>query len=290
MTDTCTKIEEVIIQSICQRLHISLFTSAGKPIELPDDRAHRWVFPRTHVQPLTFLTELALQSFDFLRCTGDADSLSYSSLYKVTLKSGEVWAVDPTGAQHGYPNPLQPWHDFVQKRSGTIDVEWDIGNFRVVIFNSYGNFPDKVMLARSKERLELAAALDATTPALTKPGVELKSTLDGTDAAFERARAELLDLLDTKMRRLMVYLYSREEVLRRVVEVECILSERAVRANGENDPSDPESEDRMEELVRGMVSTGVTGSGSGASNNGLARRRGGETKDEDPEERRRNSD
>jgi len=62
------------------------------------------------------------------------------NLYKVKLKNAEIWAIDTTGAQHGYGDPLCPWRDFEQHRPSKINRESEFGYIHQV-FQSYGMLP-----------------------------------------------------------------------------------------------------------------------------------------------------
>ena len=66
----CSKIEEVNVNLINQKRRIYPILPSGAQIDLPEPLPH--------------------------------------NLYRVTLKNGEIWAVDTTGAQYGYAEPLCP--------------------------------------------------------------------------------------------------------------------------------------------------------------------------------------
>jgi hypothetical protein len=79
-------------------------------------------------------------------------------LYRVTLKNIEIWAVDTTGAQYGYADLLCPWRDFEQHRSGKINRECEFGYIRHQVYQSYGMFPARHIVAQKIEKQELTKA------------------------------------------------------------------------------------------------------------------------------------
>ncbi|KAL9131473.1 MAG: hypothetical protein Q9217_000621 [Psora testacea] len=117
-----SKIEEVNVSVIDQKLQISLILPTGHKIDPPDSFFH--------------------------------------NIYRVTLQNGEIWAVDATGAQYGYPDPLCPWRDFEQRRSGKINRECEFGYIRHQVYQSYGMIPVRHMVAQKIEKEELTNALE----------------------------------------------------------------------------------------------------------------------------------
>ena len=109
LTELCSKIEEVNVSVSDRKLRISLILPTGHQIDPPDPFFH--------------------------------------NLYRVTLKNGETWAVDTTGAQYGYADPLCPWRDFEQHRSGKINSEYEFGYIRHQVYQSYGMFPARHVVA-----------------------------------------------------------------------------------------------------------------------------------------------
>lgn len=105
--------------------------------------------------------------------------------YKATLKNGDIWAVDTTGAQYGYPDPLCPWRDFEQRRSGKSNRKCEFGKIRHQVYQSYGMFPARHMVAQKIEKQELTKALEEKISALAREhGGKLNAILKGSDAAF----------------------------------------------------------------------------------------------------------
>lgn len=76
--------------------------------------------------------------------------------------------MDTTGAQYGYANPLCPWHDFEQHRSGKVNRECEFGYIRHHVYLSYGMFPVRHMVASTIEKQELTKLLEEKIPALAR--------------------------------------------------------------------------------------------------------------------------
>ncbi|KAF7622426.1 hypothetical protein AFLA_008963 [Aspergillus flavus NRRL3357] len=109
-------------------------------------------------------------------------------IYRVVLKSGGMWAMDPSGAQYGFSECLYTWSDFEKYRTGKVHSENSLGYHRGEMsrFNGYGlDVSDMVLL-------NLTSALDEKIPALANVyGGKLKLILQGSDATFQKAKNEL---------------------------------------------------------------------------------------------------
>ncbi len=93
--------------------------------------------------------------------------------------------MDTTGAQYGYPDPLCPWRDFEQRRSGKSNRKCEFGKIRHQVYQSYGMFPARHMVAQKIEKQELTKALEEKISALAREhGGKLNAILKGSDAAF----------------------------------------------------------------------------------------------------------
>jgi len=147
-------------------------------------------------------------------------------LYRVTLENGEVWAVDTTGAQIGYADPLCPWHDFEQKRSSKIIKECELGYVRNQVCQSYGSHSIRQMVALDIEREELAKAIEDMIPVWARDcGGNLHAILRGSDSAFEEAKNRFLDKLEDHVKAAMAKLYTPERTARRNKRVESQVSQ-----------------------------------------------------------------
>jgi hypothetical protein len=156
LTELCSKIEEVNVGAINRKLRISLF------------------FPnRHHIDP--------------------SDPL-FHNLYGATLKNGEIWAIDTTEAQYGYADPMCPWSDFEQHKSSKINGECEFSYIRHQVFQSYGMFPARHMVAQKMEKQDFAKALEEKVPAWAPEyGGKLNVILRGSDAAFKQAKNRFWD-------------------------------------------------------------------------------------------------
>ncbi|KAH9203805.1 hypothetical protein DL95DRAFT_399012 [Leptodontidium sp. 2 PMI_412] len=77
-----------------------------------------------------------------------------------------IWAVDTTGAQYGYSDPLCPWRDFEQSRSCKLNKECEFGYIRHQVYQSYGMFPMRYIVTQTIEKVELTKALEEMIPML----------------------------------------------------------------------------------------------------------------------------
>ena len=170
----------------------------------------------------------------------------FHNLYRVTLKSGEVWAIDTTGAQYGYPNPCDPWPDFEQRRSCKVIRECDFGYIRRQVWQDYGMFPMKYMVTQKIEKLELAEALEEKIPTLAQGhGGKLNAILRGSDAAFKEAKDRFLDQLDDHLKASMAKLYDPDQTARRNKEVERQLPQNM---------ADPDKKKSLNDFLRFVAS------------------------------------
>ncbi|KAK6828783.1 hypothetical protein RU639_003699 [Aspergillus parasiticus] len=133
-------------------------------------------------------------------------------IYRVVLKSGEIWAMDPSGAQYGFSECLYTWSDFEKYRLGKVHFANSLGYHRGEMsrFNGYG------LDVSDMELLELTSALDEKIPALANVyGGKLKLILQGSDATFQKAKNELLDQLSICVNRCLDEIYAPERVAKR---------------------------------------------------------------------------
>jgi hypothetical protein len=141
------------------------------------------------------------------------DGLSHN-LYRVTLKNGEKWAIDVTGAQFGYPEPLCPWQDYIMTRVKKIKKEQAFGAVR-------RDFSTNGAMQVRPEKLELAKMLeDKITEWAGEygPGGLFNAILNGSDAAFKAARDKFLNVFNKHVNSSMIEVFSPKNVARRVEE------------------------------------------------------------------------
>lgn len=113
----------------------------------------------------------------------------------VTLKDGEMYAVDVTGAQYGYYDSVYPWDQYLQTRVQTSGQE--------VSFRSFGSLKTKYHGAvwcatpgykgavRTAHR-EFATTFDRAVDEWQGKGVKVVEMLRMGAEAFVRARGELM--------------------------------------------------------------------------------------------------
>ena len=119
-------------------------------------------------------------------------------LYKVTLKNGEVWAVDPTGSQYGYPDPLCPWHSLEQRRSYKVGGIEMYGALKQQAYQAGRTIPMRHFVAEMTEKRALTEKIENKIPALAEACEN--NILGGTDANSEKAKHRFLDQLDGHLR------------------------------------------------------------------------------------------
>jgi hypothetical protein len=194
LTELCSQVEEVNASVINQKLRVSPILPTGQHIDPPNSLFH--------------------------------------NLYRATLKSGEIWAIDTTGAQCGYADPLCPWRDFEQHRSSSINRECKFGYIRHRVFQSSGMFPMRPMVAQKVEKQDLTETLEEKIPAWAQAyGGKLSTILRGSDATFEQAKNRFLDQLEDHLKASMNKLYTPEQIARRNKVVERQLSQNMADPN-----------------------------------------------------------
>ncbi|PYH92236.1 hypothetical protein BO71DRAFT_457863 [Aspergillus ellipticus CBS 707.79] len=137
------------------------------------------------------------------------------NVYRATLKNGETWVIDPTGAQYWFKNPLRPWHSFEKQNLSEINDTYFLGHIRSEYFPRIPEVPVPAMLAQKAEKLELAAKMDSFTPSL----VQFGSLLKGSNADFEEKERRFLQELEIHINKSLDELSAPGEIVRRNREV-----------------------------------------------------------------------
>jgi hypothetical protein len=203
LTELCSKIEEVNISVGNQKLQISVIFLDGLQVNPPDPLLH--------------------------------------NVYRVTLKNGEIWAIDTTGAQYGYADPLYPWHD-LEHRSVTTNRELNFGDIRHHIYPAYETFPSRHMVTEKIEKEELTRAIEEKIPELAQQHRgKLSFILKGSDSAFEQAKNRFLDQLEGHIRASVARLHTPEQITRRNNKVDSQLAKNA---------RDPDGQRKLIDLIR----------------------------------------
>jgi hypothetical protein len=98
-------------------------------------------------------------------------------------------AVDTTRAQYGYTDPLSPWHDFEQYRSGKINKECEFGYSRHQVYQSHARFPLRQTVTQKIEKEEFTKTLEEKLPSLAREyGGKMNAILRGSDAASSKRK------------------------------------------------------------------------------------------------------
>ena len=113
-------------------------------------------------------------------------------IMKVTLKSGEVYAIDITGAQHGYYDAVYLWDQYVQTRVQTAGEAMSFGSLKAVYLG-----PEWCGLPRYQGRINrldkaFAEAFDHAVGEWQRKGVKVAEMLRMGEEAFVRTREELM--------------------------------------------------------------------------------------------------
>jgi hypothetical protein len=138
------------------------------------------------------------------------------ALCRVTLKNGEAWAIDTTGAQYGYPETLCPWPEYKQQRTETVGRAREFGSI-----HAHHHSITSKKIPGVIEMLDLSRMLTELIPLWTRlHGGTLNAILRGSDAVFKGASDKFLDLFDKHLKVCMIRLYSPENVSRRAKEDE----------------------------------------------------------------------
>ncbi|KAE8369786.1 hypothetical protein BDV27DRAFT_152668 [Aspergillus caelatus] len=117
-------------------------------------------------------------------------------VYRATLNNGEIWVIDPSGAQYGFSECLYTWSEFKKHRLGRIHREANLGYHREEIPRSCLQLNDRCMVIWWMELFDFRSAVEEKIPTLSNAyGGNLKLILQGSDAAFQKAKNELLDKL-----------------------------------------------------------------------------------------------
>lgn len=163
----------------------------------------------------------------------------YHFVYRAALPvSGEVWAIDPTGAQFGYRDVFYPWDKL--ERCG----------WKFVAANPVGGSLYTMAHMGAIEKREFCDALSESIPTLVKKysggcggkQANLDGMLKGPDAAFEEVAKKFLGDVEDIIKRYMVKFSSPEETRKRHDMMRALVL----------DPTDPEVMKEIEEMVKNM--------------------------------------
>lgn len=120
-------------------------------------------------------------------------------LINATLKGGQQYALDITGAQYGFFDSVMPWRDYVSRRVESIRERFDFGHALVLMDSlcKKEGWTGRVM------RLNRAATqpLNTGLAEWTKGnGISLAAMLKLPEAQYLKMRTEMLDAIGTALR------------------------------------------------------------------------------------------
>ncbi|KAK4695683.1 hypothetical protein P7C71_g2118, partial [Lecanoromycetidae sp. Uapishka_2] len=116
---------------------------------------------------------------------------------RVTLTNGEVYAVDLTGPQYGFYDPVIPWEQYCDSRVKAIDIISllrDVGECQKVAGSKAGGVgPDKT---REEEFAEVFVAAAKSWQVTNGP---LDGMLRLREKTFKKKQASLVDFIDEEL-------------------------------------------------------------------------------------------
>ncbi|RJE25903.1 hypothetical protein PHISCL_01745 [Aspergillus sclerotialis] len=170
--------------------------------------------------------------------------VGYHNLYKVTYKNGETWAIDPSGAQFGFFNPLTPWHNYIAARTVSGADTYPLGVIQSNAYDGCITQPVRVIVAQTVQNVWFVRCLAQKLPQLEgRYGGNLANVLRGTDSVFEEQKEEFLGMLDDCIKASMEELYS-DEMMAKMNEI--------IEEQLEKNKANPDSQVRMEEVMQFM--------------------------------------
>ena len=148
----------------------------------------------------------------------------YHNMYRMVLRQGEVWAIDPTGAQFGYYEPLCSWKSF-QQRISKVNRVTELGYIRHKVFYNFAKYPVEIMVSRQAEQKDLVEKLEEWFLArVTLDSGRLNVVLQEPEATFELAKHEFLEQLDSHVKRSLVGMCTPVEIAKRKERVDAQLA------------------------------------------------------------------
>ena len=175
---------------------------------------------------------------------------------RVNLReSGEIWGIDPTGIQHGYREPLIPWHE-VEASDGR---HWDIfrsSGFGIVMDKIFTALPLDPLRAHAASRLEkiaLGREIAESFPALKREFGDdkdrLGGVLKGSDEKFSEVKGKFLARMEEVVKEAMDKIYTMENFRERKKTYKRFLNSGIFDRGSVERAGMEELEDRMAEDI-----------------------------------------
>jgi hypothetical protein len=168
----------------------------------------------------------------------------YHNVYRVVLRQGEAWAIDPTGAQFGYYQPLCSWTSF-QQRISQVNRVMELGYIRHKVFYNGSKRPVKFMVSHQAEQEDMVEKFEEWFLAREKLlGRRFNVVLQEPEAIFEHTKHEFLEQLDSHVKRSLTGIYSSTEIVKRNKKVDAQLAQNL---------ADPSNRKQFQEYLNFVV-------------------------------------
>ncbi|KAF9733737.1 set domain-containing protein 5 [Paraphaeosphaeria minitans] len=168
----------------------------------------------------------------------------YHNVYRVVLTQGEVWAIDPTGAQFGYYEPLCSWGSF-QQRISKVNRVMELGYIRHKVFYNFAKHSVEFMVSRQAAQEDMVKKLEEWFLAREElHSGRFNGILQEPEATFESAKHEFLKQLDSHVKRSLTGIYTPAETAKRKKKVDARLAQN---------PADPSSRKEFQEYLKFVV-------------------------------------
>ncbi|KAF2476058.1 uncharacterized protein BDR25DRAFT_379749 [Lindgomyces ingoldianus] len=144
-------------------------------------------------------------------------------------------AIDTTGAQFGYYEPLCSWGSF-QQRISKVDRVNELGYIRHTVFYNSTKYPVKSMISQQAEKEELVKQLKHWLPVWVTPhSGKFNPILQGPEAAFESTKHEFLEQLSAHVKKSLARMYTPAEIAKRTKEVKARMAQNQADPTSRNE-------------------------------------------------------
>ena len=127
-----------------------------------------------------------------IRPLGPDNNDYWHEIMQVTLKTGQVFAVDIAGAQHGFHDSAYPWHHYLQTRVQTIGQSLPFGASKTKYCGAEWCEQPGYRGAIKTAHREFARTFDRAVGRWQEEGVQVPEMLRMGEDGFGRTRGGLL--------------------------------------------------------------------------------------------------
>ena len=121
------------------------------------------------------------------------DDKNYShEVLRVTLKSGEEYVIDVTGAQHGFHKSLYPWHQYQQIRIKDVKRVLAFGTSSAKYSGAEWGLEPGYRGSIRRATKEVAVVFDRAVGEWEGKGITVGEMIRMNDEAFETTRGEMM--------------------------------------------------------------------------------------------------